>query len=1172
MKNTLLFLSSKESLQLLTSLRSNLPLPDADKFNWILVTDSDISDKVKLLFMQNVSSSDKCVSKSMLLLVPNTNIPTREFNKYFEHEISTFGSTSVHPLVAKFSKQYLNVDDDNNSANHTDSTAGSGGKRKKKLLITSSEGLSLTIKSVWTLALALKQVEADQCTTYSLSKSACIEKLTSKGLRELIASTIRNMSNESLDGLGIASMENDKLTFNQLNILQSNKFSLKVITSSCKLFDSGYFSDENGLRVNEVLFSTLNVDQTVVKKDIDRSAAVADNLSLRNVNSSKATVLSGSRLFMTPPVTLNDPMSHFQHRNSLSSVNKTLTSFVMGESTSKDNRNNNKVSLNNNNDKSTESQVVKSSLNVNDDDASPANMSDNDDDDGDVDDDLARALPLDVNYSYTNSPNVTREKKRKRNSMSDNNGNSSNLNRNNITRNGKENTAFNDKGNYHHLHHTLSPATNGHRQRDIIDGTDKIVTNASAITTTTASSIPSFTDHSVAMFAKSPSILTNNSTVGRQGRRGVNNLPNVPSSATNKNNVVTRNSMGNNYGNTITLGGQSSASTSLISWLGRGWSLLILITSVIGSLITLYTFTFLLMKSCEGALGHNYRQSLIAINLLSIMLLFLGSMLYIFEPSPALCTARRSAHNLSLCLLFGSLLIKSMYLRAYKTIGLGGQVNQMNQFLTLLFIVAVQISIESHSWKALSDWSATPAANVNLITSNSIHHLCSPFAKDYLSTQAYLLLVFILLLLFTWISRNEPLTTNEGSNLFTSTALISPVFITCIVLCEYFVPLTSSDELPSSIVYLTSSRDAINSISMIIIGYITLCTIFIPILYSIHTYGSLISGSNNNNGPGLGITAAPLGPTYTDSSLSTAFTMFRGGKNIRPSHTHTHLAHHERHNHRHNHSTDQNNGPLGNNVHSTDHRPILDNLSTSSGTSSTNHDYHINHSSPNRLLNVARMHAKQSDKKPSKHSKSFAGQLTHHLFSSSASSMHGTKLDLHSHDDNGIHFSPCSNSYSYACNSPNCNFKLQPRTSGLSSSGGPSPRLLHARNHLGLHLISTSSHASGNGNGVTCNPNGTNSPNGATGAAASSTGNSASSPATGATLTSRFPPGLFRNEIPTFNRFISSTNKTRGVERDRGDHGTLITGVTYNRMNPLFENTSSNGMPNSSQIYRSAYP
>ena len=385
-------------------------------------------------------------------------------------------------------------------------------------------------------------------------------------------------------------------------------------------------------------------------------------------------------------------------------------------------------------------------------------------------------------------------------------------------------------------------------------------------------------------------------------------------------------------------------------------------------------------------------------------------------------------------------------------------------------------------------------------------------------------------------SRNEPLTSNEGSNLFTSTALISPVYITGIVLCEYFVPLSSAEDMGSSMAYLTSSRDIINGITMIVIGYITLCTIFVPILYSVHTYGTLIGSANGG-----------IGATYTDSSLSTAFTMFRTGMNGGKSgHPHQHPHHH----HHHSAMTSEHNA-----LHHSppDHRPILDNLSTSSATSSANHEYHVN-SSPSRLLNAARAHAKHNKKTANGHSKSFAGQLSHHLFPhKAANNSHG-----HSHDDGAIHFSPCTNSYSYACNSPNCNFKLQPRQP-LPGPNGPSPRLMHGRSHLGLHLIPTSS-AHGAGAAITSNPNGSGGGNGNGNGGGNNGGNS------------RFPPGLFRNEIPTFNRFISSSNKTRGVERDRGDHGTLITGVTYNRMNPLFETNGANGPPGSGPAYRSAYP
>jgi hypothetical protein len=150
------------------------------------------------------------------------------------------------------------------------------------------------------------------------------------------------------------------------------------------------------------------------------------------------------------------------------------------------------------------------------------------------------------------------------------------------------------------------------------------------------------------------------------------------------------------------------------------------------ALITLYTFTFLLMKFCEmeGSVGgSNNKQATVSLTLFACMSLFLGSMLFLFEPTPALCSIKSSVHNLSLCLLFGSLLIQSMYLRANKSLGLGGNVSQVNQLLTLGFIVAtqvtsyasvtlsamdyetdmsvpvsIQISMESSSWKTLIEW------------------------------------------------------------------------------------------------------------------------------------------------------------------------------------------------------------------------------------------------------------------------------------------------------------------------------------------------------------------------------------------------------------------------------------------------------------------------------------
>ena len=145
----------------------------------------------------------------MILLPQNTNIPTKEFNKYFEQEIATYAANSVHPLIAQFSKQYLGPDPV--AANETGDgmelrNSASGPVKRKKLIITSSEGLSLSMKAVWSMSLALKKVEEQYCVPGNLSKVACIEKLRTLGLRDLIVNQTRHFDYDKLSSLGVAAM------------------------------------------------------------------------------------------------------------------------------------------------------------------------------------------------------------------------------------------------------------------------------------------------------------------------------------------------------------------------------------------------------------------------------------------------------------------------------------------------------------------------------------------------------------------------------------------------------------------------------------------------------------------------------------------------------------------------------------------------------------------------------------------------------------------------------------------------------------------------------------------------------------------------------------------------------------------------------------------------------
>lgn len=66
--------------------------------------------------------------------------------------------------------------------------------------------------------------------------------------------------------------------------------------------------------------------------------------------------------------------------------------------------------------------------------------------------------------------------------------------------------------------------------------------------------------------------------------------------------------------------------SSLVSWLGRPWALSILTLSIVGALCTLYTFTFLLMKACEGALGRT-NQALALFHLFAIIAILVAAVL-----------------------------------------------------------------------------------------------------------------------------------------------------------------------------------------------------------------------------------------------------------------------------------------------------------------------------------------------------------------------------------------------------------------------------------------------------------------------------------------------------------------------------------------------------------------
>lgn len=152
------------------------------------------------------------------------------------------------------------------------------------------------------------------------------------------------------------------------------------------------------------------------------------------------------------------------------------------------------------------------------------------------------------------------------------------------------------------------------------------------------------------------------------------------------------------------------------------------------------------------------------------------------------------------------------------------------------------------------------------MVTSSLPALCSLQTKEYLISQIYLLFVLTILFLFAWTSRRQSFSSNEGNHIFIGTSLILPIFGLTIVLCETFSDhhATATADIDNynrnhEVTLNASNRDIVNSITMIAMAFISLVSLFGPILYTVHKYGSL---------PRKAV-------SYADS-LSTAFTVFRG--------------------------------------------------------------------------------------------------------------------------------------------------------------------------------------------------------------------------------------------------------------------------------------------------------
>lgn len=273
-RNTILFLSGNEAVQLLTSIQSNPPLPGHELFNWIMIVNEDIGEKVTAILSDH-GNATKCSTKAMFLLLPAVS-STKEYHRYFTNEVTEFANNSVHPLIAKFSEQ-------------------------SSVANIPSSSVADIFKAVWTLTTSLRQFEQATCSPF-MSKMTCLEKLRSANWFASIVNETRQLD-QKIFGSGISSLDGLSLAFDSDNVLKTNKYTLKVITGDCKLKDVGVYGQETGLLLDETIFGQL--DTAPANSGLDANSFFATKLN-QSSSELRATLVGSTTTYNTPSMNASD--------------------------------------------------------------------------------------------------------------------------------------------------------------------------------------------------------------------------------------------------------------------------------------------------------------------------------------------------------------------------------------------------------------------------------------------------------------------------------------------------------------------------------------------------------------------------------------------------------------------------------------------------------------------------------------------------------------------------------------------------------------------------------------------------------------------------------------------------------------------------------------------------
>ena len=256
------------------------------------------------------------------------------------------------------------------------------------------------------------------------------------------------------------------------------------------------------------------------------------------------------------------------------------------------------------------------------------------------------------------------------------------------------------------------------------------------------------------------------------------------------------------------------------------WSIIVLIISMSGCVITLAMMMYIMCKVCAGALIRRYLV-LGLLLLVAILFLFLSVLPFVFTPSEVGCGMRFFAHGFAYAFSYAIMLTKMTALRDYKYIGLGGDVSRLNQLLSVFFITGVQIAIGVQWWvlgRPTLIQTIVPEKSDGEIQ-NVTYYACDLERRDFIAYHSYVMLLLVICCFYSISVRKETKNMKEARLLLVCSwfclALWIALVITFLILKrDYLEPIAAIGLLA-------------NALSMMVIIYLPKLTVIARLKYEI---------------------------------------------------------------------------------------------------------------------------------------------------------------------------------------------------------------------------------------------------------------------------------------------------------------------------------------------------